>query len=623
MSVPALQIGTLRVRGAGEKFPAGHLRLSHLLNTADWHPAGLPPSAVLVVRRLADPLPGRLARAQHAVRVDAAWEMALRRALEALGRRAARPQQGLIPGAPEAVLFADEAEMLACLLLAHERGVAATAWWAKALGKMAASTAMLVTRLVQQPHLIPAVFGHLAHWRKAADILAPLPAGQTRALLNAVVEQYQLPGVLFPAGPPGGKPDAGMRPRPAQSRPATPGGSSPPWTGIAGGDVAATLSPEQQALLGLCLVLQARPALAFTTTFQQQWQDWRRNSQTPVSQPTAPPPGTKTAAPALRPPRRAVPDEHPAGVVPAAQGGPGAAPPANSQPSAADGQLAQAAEPDARQRNSAAPAGQKDSSPPETMARVLPPRSPARPGLTATASKDDSAAARPVIAPGADVGPPAGAAVPTVDDEAERYSWATNGVETSLGGVLYLLNLMRVLNLPASGEPGWGLAGQVGAWGVLELLGRALLGPAGASYAADPLWRVLAGLDGRPPDTLPGADYENEGDGSLPAGWREAAGSWSAAESPLLRGAHPELQRWLAFAVPTCRRRLQQALRLRTDADLADALLLVPGRVFITRSHVDLVMDLNAISLPVRRAGLDANPGWLPACGRVVTFHYR
>jgi hypothetical protein len=34
-------------------------------------------------------------------------------------------------------------------------------------------------------------------------------------------------------------------------------------------------------------------------------------------------------------------------------------------------------------------------------------------------------------------------------------------------------------------------------------------------------------------------------------------------------------------------------------------------------------MPLSAISLPVRKAGLDSNPGWLAAFGRIVTFHFQ
>jgi hypothetical protein len=42
----------------------------------------------------------------------------------------------------------------------------------------------------------------------------------------------------------------------------------------------------------------------------------------------------------------------------------------------------------------------------------------------------------------------------------------------------------------------------------------------------------------------------------------------------------------------------------------------------VTATHVDLVMPMNEISVPVRLAGLDANPGWVPELGRVVTFHF-
>ena len=48
----------------------------------------------------------------------------------------------------------------------------------------------------------------------------------------------------------------------------------------------------------------------------------------------------------------------------------------------------------------------------------------------------------------------------------------------------------------------------------------------------------------------------------------------------------------------------------------------VPARLIASASHVDLHFRLNDVRLPVRRVGLDINPGWLPWLGRVVTFHY-
>jgi hypothetical protein len=50
--------------------------------------------------------------------------------------------------------------------------------------------------------------------------------------------------------------------------------------------------------------------------------------------------------------------------------------------------------------------------------------------------------------------------------------------------------------------------------------------------------------------------------------------------------------------------------------------LVVPGRLYVTSSHVDLVISLDHADLSVRASGLDRDPGWLPAYGRVVYFHF-
>lgn len=47
-----------------------------------------------------------------------------------------------------------------------------------------------------------------------------------------------------------------------------------------------------------------------------------------------------------------------------------------------------------------------------------------------------------------------------------------------------------------------------------------------------------------------------------------------------------------------------------------------PGRVETSVGHVDVCLPMSAVSLDVRRAGLDVDPGWVPWLGRVVRFHY-
>lgn len=48
----------------------------------------------------------------------------------------------------------------------------------------------------------------------------------------------------------------------------------------------------------------------------------------------------------------------------------------------------------------------------------------------------------------------------------------------------------------------------------------------------------------------------------------------------------------------------------------------IPARLIASPSHIDLHFRPNDVRLPLRRVGLDINPGWLPWLGRVVKFHY-
>ena len=48
-----------------------------------------------------------------------------------------------------------------------------------------------------------------------------------------------------------------------------------------------------------------------------------------------------------------------------------------------------------------------------------------------------------------------------------------------------------------------------------------------------------------------------------------------------------------------------------------------PGRLIASRTHVDLYMSMEQISLPIRLAGLDRDPGWMPDLGRIVLFHFQ
>jgi hypothetical protein len=258
-----------------------------------------------------------------------------------------------------------------------------------------------------------------------------------------------------------------------------------------------------------------------------------------------------------------------------------------------------------------------------------------------------------------------------------------DGVETALGGVLFLINMMCALDLPQCFEDEWRLASTVGAWGVLEALGRALLAGDDAN-GDDPIWPALAALSGRTAGERLGAGLPRRAayrlpaawaaqippDGNVPAACASRGGKlrlWSRAgcllsetscgaspgvaqasseaqlwglrevpprarfgdaplaalSGPLIRGIDHELRRWLSLAVPFIRLRLAYALGTDPPVEsLREALLARAGRLYVTATHVDLVMGHETVSLPVRLAGLDRSPGWLGEFGRAILFHF-
>ncbi len=240
---------------------------------------------------------------------------------------------------------------------------------------------------------------------------------------------------------------------------------------------------------------------------------------------------------------------------------------------------------------------------------------------------------------------------------------------------------MTALGLPDCFEADWRLTSALGPWALLELLVLALLGPGSRSFAEDPLWSVLAGLDGREPMQPPGRGFVGAPVYRMPRHWRAglewepSACRWASAggrlrlwfeagcmlaevpraggapaaqareeleraglpiTTPLRRAAYAAgplaqgqwsasaaLDRLLGLMLPYLGLRLALALGWRVDDHgRLLALLRLRARIHVSSSHVDLVARMDDISLAARRAGLDRDPGWLVQFGRVVLFHF-
>jgi len=155
-------------------------------------------------------------------------------------------------------------------------------------------------------------------------------------------------------------------------------------------------------------------------------------------------------------------------------------------------------------------------------------------------------------------------------------------IETNFAGVFYLVNLGIYLGLYGDFtmpmEPGI----ELNIWDFVALVGRDLIGD---EIEKDPVWLLLADLAGR----------EDE-----------------------LENMEP----WLEELMPSVRQRLRAALGLDETIDPGPLLISHSGRVRVTETHIDVFLLLAELPIAIRFAGLDRDPGWVPAAGRFIAFHF-
>jgi hypothetical protein len=154
---------------------------------------------------------------------------------------------------------------------------------------------------------------------------------------------------------------------------------------------------------------------------------------------------------------------------------------------------------------------------------------------------------------------------------------------TRAAGLLFLLNALHRLGYPAWLERRRGGMGRHQAFTLALLAGvlEQLRVPPG-----DPIWAAL-GLD-------------------LQQRCRSTLTPW---------------KRRYQGAVTAWRRRLRRHLRQHESLGLAEVVLR-PGLLHSTATHLEVGFGLNQVDLRIRLAGLDLDPGWLPWLGRVVRFRY-
>jgi hypothetical protein len=250
---------------------------------------------------------------------------------------------------------------------------------------------------------------------------------------------------------------------------------------------------------------------------------------------------------------------------------------------------------------------------------------------------------------------------------------ALHATHTQFGGVFYLLNAALALGLYSDFTAPRTRGMPLSPWDWLALTGQFWFG---AAFESDPVWTVLASLAGRDERDAPGHEF------SAPTHWA-VADSWlapwaevprvsydvtstrlrllhsdgfvlfdvardphdtpaSQAEAlcrarPSLRGAalhrvlgltarrraRSRTARWMGWLLGYLHARLARSLGVEPDADVSTLVCYHDADVACSLATVDVYLSLVALPLPIRVAGLDRDPGWIPAAGRRVSFHFK
>ena len=612
-----LEIRRARFVGPGLGAAAARLRGAVLFSAVRLPTAARPPSSLLLIRRLAVKAPAGRGRPPPA------WSGAVADSLEQLAARAARPADGWLPADPEAVLFLDEAELLATLARELAAGLGERWYWRGLFGRGRPGAGAWLARARAVPHAVPGAVVILAGLEEGLRWVASLPEVELEALARAVAAKL-----------------AGSRPA-VEAR-----GSSEAQVAALPARLSAELGPGFASLLEVAA--RVEPAIVPLILERLRWpapspggrRDQALGGAEPTNRATVPTP--------LRPElpiRWPAPTEPSPGVaVAVGHGGPedvtrAVGPSSTSVSSIAAPPWVGASDPGSRlgpnppeeraiawRADSSSAGADADRAGARTAPPPLPEPSP-RAG-DPQPSRLGFEGARPGPAPGnapCAPPPPAPAEVPPpASPAAEPSSWTAaepvvleGGVVTGLGGAFYLLAPLLALGAFerfARFEAAVGLEPPLGAWGLFELVLRAWVADLPGA-ALDPLFGVLAQLGGRDP-RAPLRAGERAGSLEPPPEWMAAG-----AEASRLCGdpSWPlALARWIEAAARHLEVSLARALGLERPAEA----LRVPARIFVTRTHVDVVLRLEDASLPVRLAGLDRDPGWVPELGRVVLLHF-
>ncbi|HEX3094917.1 MAG TPA: hypothetical protein VHW72_19925 [Candidatus Angelobacter sp.] len=637
-------VGRLRIRSRSSDPQAEQQRIERMLRSATLHPSGLPESATLVVRRLADPLPSRLRAGPYDLLPDASWQRAVTASLEKLAASAARPAYGAVPAETDAVLFYDRAEVLAALALAWISGTLPAQWWWREFLRGRDSVTTLLLEWSESPQYVPGALDLLAKRARAVQFVQRIPQLAASEILEAVLIAFNVPR---PVAEDTASQKIAENRAAAQQQVASTARTQkgprvialhPPFRRWVPEADTPALLPTQSMLLIQALMLRRAPAVARTAAFQKDLRWWQAAVESVAASEDRETEEIQAELPHWASQEKPAAPEMPVATAGQEAGGgsqpaplPGAAPEHHAEKVvAAEPVLAATSE----ILDTAVPGAAPPSQQPAIANESTSFEDPLQPRRMAHQA--------PALPQGLSIEYAAG----REETQPERASEPVTTLETEYGGVFFLLSLALYLyiygDFTSPAKPGL----ELNIWDFLALMAFELTD---GEIEKDPLWAELASLSGRPKSVRAGLGFDPPDEWRVSAEWLAAFAENYVPQPALSNGRmismHPagfiavdvpaetsvadgvgepfsgidRLQRWVGWMAAYFRARLVRALG-REDA--VALLCRRPARVMLTLTHVDVTFALDHHPIELRMAGLDRDLGWIPAAGRYVAFHF-
>jgi hypothetical protein len=580
-------VGRLRIRSEAPDLNAEQQRIERLLRGATLRPHGLPDSATLVIRRLRGLRALRMPLISLDTQHDPSWQQAVNDELDPILARAARPALIQVPPGANAVLFLDRAELMAAMAQDWLSGTLQSYWWWHEFLRGHDAARMLFKQWRCSPESLPAAFEILGARSRAVEFVRRLPESMISDLLAAMPRAHALPSPNVG----GWKSESGEQvstssridsPEPQREQVQHP--DCPPWLPWVPEASAAALSPGRRVLLGQALMLRRAPGKARTVIFQNEIARWQASQSAEVDDLALP--DSTASDHAGRHHDMTVHSRGPQSWL----------------------------------------SGANVVEPPTTQVDVM---SGGR-ARAALAVKVDDASEKSSAAILSNVA--------STQNPSEPTSQLQPEIVTAYGGIFFLLNVALHLKLYADFTFPLAVNLELDIWDFLYLLGLRFVP---RNHRGDDIFALLGRLARRTTGCEPGEHFNPPEDWRLPREWLDAfpeAFEWrEEIRDGRLEVMHPAgfllvseqretaaepvkpLDRWLNRIAQYIEARLVRAFG-RDGA--VQFLCQIPARASLTSSHLDVTYPLNVYPVEIRKAGLDRNPGWIPAAGRFVAFHF-